>query len=88
MGEPRRRRGAAIRSRKDQRQNEGLLDITGADHSFGDQRVPGGIKLAVKHGELVSLVAELARTGLKQRERVRVAFSDADALAFPDETPA
>ena len=32
--------------------------------------------------------AELVRTALKPGERVRIAFPDADALAFPDETPA
>jgi putative spermidine/putrescine transport system ATP-binding protein len=33
-----------------------FLDITGAEHSFGAQRVLGGIDLAVKRGEFVSLL--------------------------------
>jgi hypothetical protein len=50
--------------------------------------VPGGIDLAVKHGELVSIGAGLRRKGLKPGERVRTAFPDADAPAFTDEAPA
>jgi putative spermidine/putrescine transport system ATP-binding protein len=55
MRNPRRRHGAAIRSLKDQGRN-GFLDIAGAEHAFGAQRVLGGIDLAVNHGELVSLL--------------------------------